>query len=87
MRWQSCSLYAIATAIVVVGLIAVDVPVSTLLFVALVLVCPLIMLFLTSDMHRGRGRVDQDHGVTSPDDRKPTAGRRWSDRVGRRRFP
>ncbi len=80
MRRQPWGLYAIALAILVVGLVALGVPPSTLLFAALVLACPLMMLFMMGGMHGGHGGndSDQDHGHGSPtsDDHMPTAGRR-----------
>jgi hypothetical protein len=60
MRRQPWGLYAIALAILVVGLIAVGVPANTLLVAALVLTCPLMMMFMMSGMHGGRGGADQN---------------------------
>jgi uncharacterized membrane protein HdeD (DUF308 family) len=40
MRRQNWGLYAVALAILVVGLVALGVPASTLLVAALVLTCP-----------------------------------------------
>jgi hypothetical protein len=51
MRRQPYGLYAIALAILVVGLVALGVPASTLLFAVAVLACPLMMIF----MHGGHG--------------------------------
>jgi hypothetical protein len=58
MRRQPWGLYAIAAAILVVGLVALGVPAQTLLFAALVLACPLMML----TMHGGMGHAG--HGAT-----------------------
>ena len=60
MRRQPWGLYAIAAAVLVVGLVAFGVPANTLLFGAFVLVCPLMMMFMMGGMHGG-------HGGTSPD--------------------
>jgi DUF2933 family protein len=60
MRRQPWGLYAIALAILVVGLIAVGVPANTLLVAALVLTCPLMMMFMMSGMHGGHGGADQN---------------------------
>jgi DUF2933 family protein len=58
MKSQRWGLYAVALAILVVGLVWAGVPASTLLIAALVLVCPLMML----SMHGG-GHTGHDHGV------------------------
>jgi hypothetical protein len=50
MKRQSWGLYAIALAIGVVGLVALGVPAQTLLFAALVLTCPLMMIFMMRGM-------------------------------------
>jgi Protein of unknown function (DUF2933) len=72
MKRQPWGLYAIALAILVVGLVALGVPAQTLLFAALVLACPLMMIFMMSGMHGGHGGPDH----TSEDrDHHPTAGR------------
>jgi Protein of unknown function (DUF2933) len=84
MRRQPWGLYAIALAILVVGLAALGVPASTLLLAALVLTCPLMMIFMMSGMHGGHDTADQDRepgskpGSQTSDnrDREPTAGRR-----------
>jgi hypothetical protein len=53
MRRQPWGLYAIAAAILVVGLIALGVPANTLLFAAFLLTCPLMMIFMMGGMHGG----------------------------------
>lgn len=76
MRRQQWGLYAIALAIVVVGLVALGVPAQTLLFAALVLACPLMMIFMMRGMHgghEGHGGADQK---TEDHDQYPTSGRR-----------
>ena len=69
MRRQPWGLYAIAAAILVVGLTALGVPANTLLFGAFLLVCPLMMMFMMGGMHRGHGgsqsATDSDR---TPDD-------------------
>lgn len=57
MKRQPWGLYAIALAILVVGLVWAGVPASTLLIAALVLVCPLMMLF----MHGSGGHASHNH--------------------------
>ncbi|HEX8347242.1 MAG TPA: hypothetical protein VF657_21260 [Actinoplanes sp.] len=59
MRRQPWGLYAIAAAILVVGLIALGVPANTLLFGAFVLICPLMMMTMMAGMHGGHG-ADQN---------------------------
>ena len=78
MRRQPWGPYAIALAILVVGLVALGVPASTLLFATLVLVCPLMMIFMMGGMHGGHGSAqDHEHGSKTSDDHddEPTVGR------------
>jgi len=60
MRRQPWGMYAIAAAILVVGLIAFGVPANTLLFGAFVLVCPLMMMLMMGGMHGGHSHADTD---------------------------
>lgn len=60
MRRPPWGLYAIALAILVVGLLAFGVPANTLLFAAFVLVCPLMMMFMMSGMHGGHDSAGGD---------------------------
>jgi len=55
MKRQQWGLYAIALALLVVGLVWAGVPASTLLIAALVLVCPLMMFFMMRGGHGGHG--------------------------------
>jgi hypothetical protein len=77
MRRQPWGLYAIAAAILVVGLIAVGVPANTLLFGAFVLVCPLMMMLMMGGMHGGHGSTnpDTEHHARTPEDQDPIARR------------
>jgi hypothetical protein len=80
MKRQPWGLYAIALAILVVGLVALGVPASTLLYGALVLACPLMMMTMMGGMHGGANTNrepghEPDRGPAS-DDHTPTAGRR-----------
>jgi hypothetical protein len=70
MRRQPWGLYAIAAAILVVGLIAFGVPANALLFGAFVLVCPLMMMFMMGGMHSGHGGSNPgaDPGTRTPED-------------------
>lgn len=51
MKRQQWGLYAIALAVLIVGLVYAGVPASTLLIAVLVLACPLMMLFMMGAMH------------------------------------
>jgi hypothetical protein len=66
MKRQPWGLYAIAAAIVVVGLIAVGVPANTLLFGAFLLVCPLMMMVMMGGMHGGHGTRTPEHHDQDP---------------------
>lgn len=46
-------LFGAAAAIAVVGIVVFDLPLSSLWFVALVLVCPLVMMVMMRGMHGG----------------------------------
>ena len=74
MKRPQSGLYAVAVAILVVGLVWAGVPASTLLIAGLVLVCPLMMLVMMRGMHghesaqdnrpakpAGESRGDQRH--------------------------
>jgi hypothetical protein len=68
MKNQNAPLYAVAAAILVVGLAFVGVPMTTLLIGLVVLACPLSMLFMMSGM---RGKHDEsDHQSGTPEDKK-----------------
>lgn len=58
MQRQPWGLYAVAVAVLVVGLVWAGVPAQTLLFAALVLACPLMMLVMMRGMHGGRDEHD-----------------------------
>jgi hypothetical protein len=53
MKRQQWGLYAVALAILVVGLVWAGIPASTLLFAGLILVCPVMMLVMMRGMHSG----------------------------------
>lgn len=61
MKRQHLGLYAIALAILIVGLAVVGVPLSTLLFGLLVVGCPLMMMFMMGGHggHGGHGGSDK----------------------------
>jgi hypothetical protein len=72
MKRQPWGLYAIALAILIVGLVAIGVPAETLLVGAFVLACPLMMIFMMSGMHGGHGGTDR----TTDDHKQRTTDRR-----------
>ncbi|MBD0839439.1 DUF2933 domain-containing protein [Streptomyces sp. TRM68416] len=55
-------LYAIAVAIATVGALALGVPVATLFLGAIVLACPLMMIFMMRGMHGGGMHGGHDTG-------------------------
>jgi choline-glycine betaine transporter len=57
-KQRNYGLYAVAAAIFAVGALALGLPVGTLSFLAIVLACPLMMIF----MMRGRGMHRGDSG-------------------------
>ena len=63
MKGRNLGRYALALAIVVVGALWAGVPVSTLAYLALVLACPLMMLFMMRGMHGGDSH---EHGPQQP---------------------
>ena len=77
MRRQHLPFYAIATAIVTVGLVAFGLPVSSSFLLVFVLVCPLMMLFMMRGMHGGSGQGGSDRPG------RPTEDRDHSFRLGR----
>ena len=74
MKRQQLPLYAIALAILVVGLAFAGVPVQTMLFGLIVLACPLMMMFMMGG-HGGHGGSGQD-GHSDQHHHGPTAGQR-----------
>ena len=53
MTRQHLPYYAIAAAILIVGLVALGVPLNRLLFLGVFLVCPLMMIFMMRGMGAG----------------------------------
>lgn len=64
MKRNHLPLYAIALAILIIGLVATGAPISTVLLALLVLACPLMMLL----MHGGHGEHGKhgEHRDTTP---------------------
>jgi hypothetical protein len=63
MKRQHLGLYAIALAVLIVGLAFAGVPLTTVLVGLLVLACPLMMMFMMGGHggHGGRGGADEQH--------------------------
>ena len=61
MNRQHLPVYALALAIAFVGALWAGVPIGTLLFVAAVLACPLMMVFMMRGMHSEGGPHDTSH--------------------------
>jgi len=79
MKSRPWGLYAIALAVLVVGLVTLGVPASTLVVAALALACPLMMMFMMSGMHGRCGGANQNaerHAASDMRDQQPTTGRR-----------
>ena len=55
MRNRNYGLYAIALAIVVLGVLWAGLPAASLALFGLLLVCPLMMFFMMRGMHGGQG--------------------------------
>lgn len=71
MKREQLPLYAVAMAILIVGLALAGVPVETLIVLPLVLACPLMMVFMMRGMDHGTPRDRDDH----PRMADPTDGR------------
>lgn len=67
-RNPNLGLYAIAIAIAVVGALWLGVPVGTLAVLAVVLACPLMMIFMMSGMHGGNDHDSAHHHADDRDD-------------------
>jgi hypothetical protein len=79
MRRQPWGRYAVALAILAVGLVALGVPTSTLLVGAFVLACPLMMMLMMGGMHSGNtaSRPNAEHRHPTPEEHdQPTGGQR-----------
>jgi len=66
MKREQLPLYAIALAVLIVGLAYAGVPLGTLVVLPLILACPLMMMF----MMRGMGGMGQG-GMSHDDDQPP----------------
>jgi hypothetical protein len=72
MQRRPWGLYAIALAIVIIGLVYLGVPASTLAIGVLVLACPVAMIFMMRAMHGDEDHTDAHGGPHDRhDDRLP----------------
>jgi len=68
-KYPNYGLFAVAVAIAVVGALWVGLPVGTLALLAVVLACPLMMIFMMRGMHGGGSNGDGP-GHHGPEDRE-----------------
>lgn len=73
MKKEQMPRYAMALAVLIIGLAFAGVPLSTLLILPLVLACPLMMMFMMRGMghgtdHREGGGCGHDHSTEKPVD-------------------
>ncbi|MGW3938515.1 hypothetical protein [Streptomyces sp. NBC_00024] len=54
-------IYALALAIGVIGLVALGVPIGTIVLLAILAACPLMMMFMMRGMHGGGMHGGHDH--------------------------
>lgn len=76
MKRQDLPLYALALAVLIVGLAFAGVPMGTLLVLPLVLACPLMMFFMMRGMdHGGAPRTYDDDHNSGPGQRDRSSDR------------
>jgi hypothetical protein len=66
---SNLGLYAVAAAILIVGVVAFDVPLGSLATFGLILVCPLMMIFMMRGMGGGGHGTPDDRSTDEPTDR------------------
>jgi hypothetical protein len=86
MKREQLPLYAIALAILIVGLALAGVPVGSLIVLPLILACPLMMVFMMRGMDHGTPRDRDDHApLADPNDgREQDATRALRDETSHR---
>lgn len=75
MLRQHLPYYAIAAAILIVGLVALGVPISKLLFLGVILVCPLMMMFMMRGMGAGTTTHRRDDDAPQEPNHNTRTGR------------
>ena len=68
MKREQLPLYAVALAILIVGLAFAGVPAGTLIVLPLILACPLMMFFMMRGMDHGTPREHDDRAHLPPPD-------------------
>ncbi|ALV33157.1 DUF2933 domain-containing protein [Streptomyces sp. CdTB01] len=68
MKSEQFPRYAIAAAILIVGLVALGVPIGTIFILAILAACPLMMFFMMRGMHGGDAHTGHD-STDEPTDR------------------
>jgi choline-glycine betaine transporter len=69
MKSSNYGLFAVAAAVVFVGVLLAGVPLETLALLLILLACPLMMIFMMKGMHGGGNDHtghDHDHPSTRP---------------------
>ena len=69
MKREQLPLYAVALAVLIVGLAFAGVPAGTLIVLPLILACPLMMFFMMRGTDHGTPRDQDDHAhLSRPED-------------------
>jgi len=75
MKREQLPLYAIALAVLIVGLVYAGVPLGTLVVLPLILACPLMMMFMMRGMGHGGAEHQHDRDDVVRADEPGTASR------------
>jgi len=66
MRSNRLPIYALAAAILIVGLVALGMPVGMVFILAILVACPLMMFFMMRGMHGGGTHGGNDRSTIPP---------------------
>ncbi|MGW3935221.1 DUF2933 domain-containing protein [Streptomyces sp. NBC_00024] len=72
---RNYGLYAIAVAIAFVGALVLGMPLGSLVLLAVVVACPLMMFFMMRGMHGGHGGGDDSDPLRKHDHHQHPGGR------------
>jgi type III secretory pathway component EscV len=61
MKTSNLGLFAVAAAIALVGALLLGAPLGSLVVLAVVLACPLMMIFMMNGMHGDEGSASEHH--------------------------